>query len=97
MSEYIKAVRAKYFFGCSSINITNALEVGLIYKHVKDLYISKDSLRVYPKNKYRIVDILPICIKYKAVNGDKISSRNKDLIFYYGDIKFLSIFLSYYR
>ncbi len=31
--------------------------------------------------------ILPVCIKYLKVNDEDINSSNKDLIFYYGDMK----------
>ena len=57
MSEYVKAVGAQYLFVCSSISTTNAIEIGLIYKYVKELYLSEESLRVYPKDKYRVKEL----------------------------------------
>lgn len=33
------------------------------------------------------IKIAPTCIKYKAVNGEKLNEKNRDLIFYYGDMK----------
>jgi lyso-ornithine lipid O-acyltransferase len=34
------------------------------------------------------VEILPICVKYRRINGQKITERNKDTVYYYGDMKF---------
>lgn len=33
-------------------------------------------------------DILPFTIKYKKVNGETIDDKNKDLVFWYGDMEF---------
>lgn len=32
------------------------------------------------------VKIVPTCIRYRTVNGEKLSEKNRDLIFYYGDM-----------
>ena len=37
-------------------------------------------------------DILPICLRYTTVNGEPVSSLNRDAIFYYGGISFLKHF-----
>lgn len=34
------------------------------------------------------VPLQPICIKYQAINGKKITPKNRDLIYYYGDLMF---------
>ena len=57
ISEYMKKVEAKYLFGCSSISTTNIIEISLIYKYIKELHLSTDAYRVYPKPKYRIKEI----------------------------------------
>lgn len=35
-------------------------------------------------------DVLPICIRYKSVNGRKIDSSNRDSIYFYGGISFFA-------
>jgi 1-acyl-sn-glycerol-3-phosphate acyltransferase len=35
------------------------------------------------------VGLLPACISYKSINGESLSSANKDNIFWYGDMDFL--------
>ncbi len=37
-------------------------------------------------------DILPLCLRYTAVNGEPVSGRNSSAIFYYGGISFLKHF-----
>jgi len=54
LSEYMKEVSAKYLFGCSAIQTTNIIEVSLLYKYIKDLYLSSDDLRVFPKEPYKL-------------------------------------------
>ncbi len=34
------------------------------------------------------VEILPLCIKYRNLNGEEINAENRDLIYYYGDMEF---------
>ena len=36
--------------------------------------------------------VLPICIKYKSVNGEEINNENRDLVYYYGGAKFFEHF-----
>jgi len=36
------------------------------------------------------VRILPLCIKYKALNGEKLCASNRDSVFYYGDADFFT-------
>lgn len=57
LSEYMKEVCAKYVFGCSAIQTTNIVEVSLLYKYIKDMYLSSDNLRVYPKEQYKLQDL----------------------------------------
>ncbi|MGQ0793867.1 MAG: GNAT family N-acetyltransferase [Deltaproteobacteria bacterium] len=52
--EYMKGVGAKYLFGCSSVNTTNLIEIGLIYEYMKGLYLSADEFRAHPRGKYRV-------------------------------------------
>lgn len=33
--------------------------------------------------------VLPLCINYQSIDGESISSRNRDLVFWYGDMSFL--------
>lgn len=33
-------------------------------------------------------DILPVCLRYKSVNGKKLGSDDRDLVFYYGGMSF---------
>jgi len=34
--------------------------------------------------------ILPLCLKYKTIDGKKIAKENRDLIYWYGDMPFFS-------
>lgn len=34
------------------------------------------------------IDIQPVCIKYLSIDGRPVSPDNRDLVFYYGDIRF---------
>ncbi|MFQ5787269.1 MAG: lysophospholipid acyltransferase family protein [Thermodesulfobacteriota bacterium] len=34
------------------------------------------------------VDIVPVCIKYRKIDGEDVNSINRDLIYFYGDAKF---------
>lgn len=34
------------------------------------------------------VEILPLCIKYTRIDGEALTDKNRDLICYYGDMKF---------
>jgi 1-acyl-sn-glycerol-3-phosphate acyltransferase len=38
------------------------------------------------------IDILPICMKYLRVNREDLNSKNRDLVFYYGDMTFFRHF-----
>ncbi len=38
------------------------------------------------------VEILPICIKYTSIDGEDITNKNRDLIYYYGDMRFFDHF-----
>lgn len=40
-------------------------------------------------------DILPLCIKYRRINGEEINARNRDLVYYYGDMKFFDHFFDF--
>jgi 1-acyl-sn-glycerol-3-phosphate acyltransferase len=31
---------------------------------------------------------LPLCLKYTSIDGEALTDKNKDLIYYYGDMKF---------
>lgn len=57
VSEYMKLVNAKYLFGCSSISTTNIVEISLIYKYIKELHMSQESFRVFPKQKYKVKEL----------------------------------------
>lgn len=57
VSEYMKLVNAKYLFGCSSISTTNIVEIGLIYKYIKEFHISQENFRVFPKQKYKVKEL----------------------------------------
>ena len=34
------------------------------------------------------VDIVPVCVKYRRIDGEDINSTNRDDVYYYGDAKF---------
>lgn len=36
------------------------------------------------------VEILPLCIKYRKLNGEEIDAGNRDLVYYYGDMEFFT-------
>jgi 1-acyl-sn-glycerol-3-phosphate acyltransferase len=38
------------------------------------------------------IDVLPICMKYLRVNRENLNSKNRDLVFYYGDMTFFQHF-----
>ncbi len=54
ISLYMESHNIKYLFGCSSVNTTNVLEISLIYKYIKDLHLSQDELKVFPKSKFKL-------------------------------------------
>jgi 1-acyl-sn-glycerol-3-phosphate acyltransferase len=35
-----------------------------------------------------VVDIVPVCVKYRRIDGEDISSTNRDDVYYYGDATF---------
>jgi len=37
-------------------------------------------------------EILPLCIKYKRINGEPVGPDNRDLVYFYGDAQFFSHF-----
>jgi 1-acyl-sn-glycerol-3-phosphate acyltransferase len=41
------------------------------------------------------VDVLPICLKYKMINGENLDSQNRDLVFYYSDMTFFKHFFRF--
>ncbi|MCL4244163.1 MAG: GNAT family N-acetyltransferase [Candidatus Dadabacteria bacterium] len=57
LTEYFRTIKAKYLFGCSSIGTTNVVEISLIYKYIKELYLSPEDFRVFPKEKHRIKEL----------------------------------------
>lgn len=57
LSEYFRKINARYLFGCSSIGTTSVVEVSLIYKYIKELYLSPEDFRVFPKEKHRIKEL----------------------------------------
>jgi 1-acyl-sn-glycerol-3-phosphate acyltransferase len=34
------------------------------------------------------VQILPLCIRYNRIDGEELNENNRDLVYYYGDMKF---------
>jgi len=36
------------------------------------------------------VEVLPVCIKYKKINGEDIGPENRDLVYFHGDMEFFS-------
>ncbi len=36
------------------------------------------------------VEVLPVCIKYRRINGEDIGPENRDLVYFYGDMEFFS-------
>ncbi len=57
LTEYFRTIKAKYLFGCSSIGTTNPVEVSLIYKYIKELYLSPEDFRVFPTEKHRVKEL----------------------------------------
>lgn len=45
----------------------------------------------------REINILPICIKYKRIDEKNIDSKNRDLIYYYGGMKFFTHFFKFLK
>lgn len=33
--------------------------------------------------------VLPLCLNYKSINGEKLNPKNRDSVFWYGDMDFL--------
>jgi putative hemolysin len=54
ISEYMRRIDARYLFGCSSINTTNIVEISLIYRYLKELHLSSDDFRIYPRERHII-------------------------------------------
>ncbi len=42
---------------------------------------------------YRGIEILPVCIIYISMDGDVVNEKNRDFIFWYGDMKFFPHFI----
>jgi len=38
------------------------------------------------------VEILPLCIRYNRIDGEEVNENNRDLVYYYGDMKFFDHF-----
>ncbi|MEW6145073.1 MAG: lysophospholipid acyltransferase family protein [Thermodesulfobacteriota bacterium] len=38
------------------------------------------------------VEILPLCIRYSRIDGEELNENNRDLVYYYGDMKFFDHF-----
>ena len=57
LTEYFRTIKARYLFGCSSIGTTNVVEISLIYKYIKEYYLSPEDFRVYPNEKHRIKEL----------------------------------------
>lgn len=57
LSEYYRKIGAKYLFGCSSIGTTNFVEISLIYKYIRELYLSPENFRVFPNEKHKIKEL----------------------------------------
>ncbi|MGE3522760.1 MAG: lysophospholipid acyltransferase family protein [Candidatus Dadabacteria bacterium] len=36
------------------------------------------------------VEVLPVCIKYRRINGEDIGPENRDLVYFHGDMEFFS-------
>ncbi len=53
----MKKIEAKYLFGCSSISTTNIVEISLILKYIKELHLSSEEYRVFPKPKYKVKEL----------------------------------------
>jgi len=54
--EYMKMTGTKYLFGCSSVDTTDQAEIGRLHKYFSFGHYSPDSFRVYPRDKYAVVD-----------------------------------------
>jgi len=54
LNEYIRASRADYVFGCSSVKTTNFKKAALIFAYLRERHYSDDELRVFPREKHRI-------------------------------------------
>ena len=53
ISEYLKASRADYLFGCSSIKCTDPERVNLVYRYLATRHASSEEARVLPRRKFR--------------------------------------------
>ncbi|MCM8763991.1 MAG: 1-acyl-sn-glycerol-3-phosphate acyltransferase [Candidatus Omnitrophica bacterium] len=40
------------------------------------------------------VDVLPVCICYVSINGKPVNEKNRDLVFWYGDMRFFPHFMN---
>ena len=53
ISEYLKASRADYLFGCSSIKFTDPERVNLVYRYLATRHALPGERRVRPRRKFR--------------------------------------------
>ncbi|MCM8822467.1 MAG: 1-acyl-sn-glycerol-3-phosphate acyltransferase [Candidatus Omnitrophica bacterium] len=43
------------------------------------------------------VDVLPVCVCYVSINGKSVNEENRDLVFWYGDMRFFPHFMNFLR
>jgi len=74
--------------------ITNMLKEGLSVVLFPEATTSNGDALMPFKNPFLTcaikanVDIVPVCIKYRKIDGEDVNSMNRDLIYFYGDAKF---------
>jgi len=50
--EYMKKIDARYLFGCSSMNTGDNKKIAVVYRYLRDHYLSTGESRVFPRDGY---------------------------------------------
>ncbi len=60
LNEYMNKIRAKYLFGCSSVNTVDFRKIAMIQRYVQQHHYTQPHIRVKPNKKYRVKDLSAI-------------------------------------
>jgi putative hemolysin len=54
--EYMKIINAKYLFGCSSMNTGDYKKIAVVYRYLRDRYMTSDESRAFSLQGYAIAN-----------------------------------------
>ncbi|MFH1152989.1 MAG: lysophospholipid acyltransferase family protein [Pseudomonadota bacterium] len=91
--------RSRNFLGKETWSITNALKNRLnVILFPEGTSTNGDTVLRFRQPLFQAgidsgVDVLPVCLVYQQIDGQKLNGRNRDRLFWYGDMTFLDHFL----